>query len=83
MPASIYRVSFFEAPNGDEKTDFYFSSLAAIYDVFTPEQIGCKVNHLWNTKVAADRPFKNRLVCISVEPVYRKFHKNPKSKNDE
>ena len=38
---TIYRVQFKEPPlNDDERTEFFFTSLAAIYDVFTAEQIG-------------------------------------------
>jgi hypothetical protein len=38
---SIIRVHFFQPlPEG---TDFFFGSLAAIYEQFTPEQIGCTV----------------------------------------
>ena len=42
---TIYRVRFKEPPlSGDERTEFFFTSLAAIYEVFTAEQIGCRVN---------------------------------------
>lgn len=44
---TIYRVRFKEPPqSGDERTEFFFTSLAAIYEVFTAEQIGCRVNRL-------------------------------------
>lgn len=33
-----------------EKQDRYFGSIAAIYSVFTPEQIGVKYNTLRNAK---------------------------------
>jgi len=40
----IYRVQFKEPPiQDDDRTDFFFSSLAAIYEQFTPGQVGCKV----------------------------------------
>ena len=38
------KVTFPQPVNG--KTDYYFGSLAAIYDVFTEEQIGCKLTSL-------------------------------------
>ncbi len=48
----IYWVSFREQPiEGDPRTDFYFYSLAAIYEVFTPAQIGCRVQTLWNAGI--------------------------------
>jgi len=31
-----------------EKKDFYFGSIAAIYDILSPEQIGVKYNTLRN-----------------------------------
>ena len=46
---TIYRVRFKEPPlSGDERTEFFFTSLAAIYEVFTAEQISCRVNRLYN-----------------------------------
>lgn len=33
-----------------EKKDYYFGSLAAIYSVLTPEQVGVKYNTLRNAK---------------------------------
>lgn len=33
-----------------EKKDYYFGSIAAIYDVLTPEQVGVKYNTLRNAK---------------------------------
>ena len=38
MDSSIIKVSFFEPVEG--KTDYFFSSMAAIYDLFTQEQMG-------------------------------------------
>ncbi len=35
----------------------YFTSLAAIYEVFTPEQVGCSLAHLWNIKVSDGRVY--------------------------
>ena len=48
----IYRVSFDTPPLDDDKTDFYFSSLAAIYEQFTAKQIGCGAGHLYNIGVS-------------------------------
>ena len=45
----IYRVAFNEPPlENDDSWEFYFTSLSAIYEKFTPEQVGCKVSRLWN-----------------------------------
>lgn len=50
---NFYRVRFHEAPDASGELDFYFGSLAAIYDVFSPEQIGCKIENLWNKNLSS------------------------------
>lgn len=75
----IYRVSFEEAPHeGDPRCDFYFYSLSAIYEQFTPEQIGCRVERLWNIGVSSGAEYENRThtVKITRESVARK-HRTP------
>lgn len=81
----IYRVAFSEAPlENDARTAFYFGSLTAIYDLFSPEQIGASLKTLWNKKVSEGNIFSNEKVLISREPIYRKAKKNPhKTKNLE
>lgn len=78
----IYRVAFFERPAGSytEQKDFYFGSLAAIYDVFTPEQVGCKVENLWNVGVSDGEPYANKLCRITREALIRKQQKSPSRK---
>jgi len=69
----IYSVTFKEAPLRDRnRKQFFFHSLAAIYDTFTAEQIGCQVTHLYNYGIMQGRPYVNRQVTISREPIYRK-----------
>lgn len=69
----IYRVAFHEPPiENDERNDFFFSSLSAIYEDFTPEQIGCKVSRLWNIGVSDGVPYKGRKCTITVEHIQRK-----------
>lgn len=70
----VYRVSFHEPmPEAtDGKTDFFFTSLAAIYDRFSTEDIGCKVSRLWNLKISPDKPYVGRKCTITKEPVQRK-----------
>lgn len=54
----IYRVAFNEPPlENDDSWEFYFTSLSAIYEKFTPEQVGCKVSRLWNLKITPDKPY--------------------------
>lgn len=69
----IYRVSFKEPPfKDDARSDFYFTSLSAIYEQFTPEQIGCKVENLWNLKISTDKPYFGRKCTITKELLTRK-----------
>lgn len=70
----IYRVSFKEPPVPDEpsRTDWFFSSLAAIYDQFSKEEIGCQVSRLWNLKITPGNPYNGRRCTITKEPVQRK-----------
>ncbi|MDR1091169.1 MAG: hypothetical protein LBL79_08855 [Prevotella sp.] len=73
----VYRVSFKEPING--KTDYIFGSLAAIYDTFTPCQVGCKVQRLWNCRITDENPYVGRKCTISKEPLHRKKQENSKS----
>lgn len=73
----IYRVSFKEPPvladgTPADKTDFFFTSLAAIYDQFSKDEIGCQVSRLWNLKITPDNPYRGRKCIITKEPVARK-----------
>lgn len=70
---SIYRVAFERQPVwGDPRTDFYFHSLAAIYDKFTDRQIGCKLSRLYNVGVSDGNAYRGRLCTITREPIMRK-----------
>lgn len=69
----FYRVEFKEPPiEGDDRTAFNFSSLAAIYEQFAPEQVGCKVSRLWNIGVSDGVPYRGRKCTITKEQVRRK-----------
>lgn len=71
---TIIKVQFSEPPLASEpnRTEFYFGGLAAIYDLFTPEQVGCGVKHLWNYGITVDRPYRNRRCVVSKEVMRRK-----------
>lgn len=69
----IYRVSFQE-PVGSQY-DFYFGSLAAIYEVFTADDIGCQVSRLWAVKITPGHPYENAKCIISQEFLVRKKSK--------
>ena len=70
----IYRVDFKIPPSENAGTDFYFTSLAAIYELFTPEQVGCKVTRLWNVGVSDGNEYTSRSgdVHITRKPIERK-----------
>ena len=69
----IYKVAFKEPPiQGDCRTEFFFHSLAAIFDELTPEMVGCKVSRLWNVRVTPEKPYENKLCTITQVPVSRK-----------
>lgn len=68
----IYRVAFKEPPEQSGERDFFFSSLAAIYERFTPEQIGCKVSRLWNLGVSDGNTYTGAKVTVTREPLYAK-----------
>lgn len=70
----IYKVAFKGRIPGSysQQREYYFGSLAAIYDVFDPYQIGCKVENLWNIGVSDGNPYENSLCRITREPLIRK-----------
>lgn len=84
---TIYRVKFKEPPlNGDDRTEFFFTSLAAIYEVFNPDQIGCKVNRLYNIRLPDGQAYDGKRCQIFKETIHSKAQKTPysgdKSLND-
>lgn len=71
--SSIYKVAFKAPPlSDDDRTEFFFTSLSAIYERFSPEQIGCKVSNLWNIGVSDGNPYEGRRCRITKEPILRK-----------
>ena len=71
----IYKVEFYISPiEEDDRTESFFHSLTAIYEKFTPEQVGCKVTRLWNVGVSDGNEYTSRNgdVHITREPIERK-----------
>lgn len=66
----IYHVKLSEPKEG--KTDFYFGSLSAIFERFTPSEIGCGVNRLWNIGVAKGIKYENKKCTITSGTIIRK-----------
>lgn len=83
---SIVKVQFREPPLAEapNKTQFFFGSLAAIYETFTAEQIGCKVETLWNANITECQPYRNKICEVSRDVVTRKAQKLPsRNRNSE
>ena len=79
----IYRVEFKVPPlSDDSRTDFFFHSLSAIYEAFTPAQIGCRVERLWNIRVSQGETYEGRLCTITKEPISRKRRKSAPTNGD-
>lgn len=73
ITGSIYKVRFTEPPlKDDDRTEFFYSSLSAIFEDFTPEQVGCGVRRLWNLQIAQGKPYVGRLCQITREPLNSK-----------
>lgn len=73
----VYSVLFFAAPvPGKPRQKFFlFSSLAAIFEVFSVEQIGCSLGHLYNLKVPDGSAYAGKRCFIKREPVVSKRQK--------
>ncbi len=52
-------------------SEFFFGSLAAIYEMFSPEDVGCALSTLWNSKISPDRPKVISRCVISKHRVFR------------
>lgn len=75
----VYTVVFFGAPLSEKPRQkyFLFSSLAAIYEVFTVEQIGCSLGHLYNMKIPDGSVYAGKRCIIKRDRVLSKRQKRP------
>lgn len=73
LTEKIIKVEFTEPIDG--KSEYYFGSLSAIYDVFTREQMGCVLYTLWNASIKEGKPYKNKRCTVSKFPIRRKCQK--------
>ena len=67
---TIFRVHFHEPR--DNKQDFYFGSLKAIYSKFTPEEIGCALQSLYSAKIRFGNYKATEKCVVSKHEVVRK-----------
>ncbi len=75
----VYTVLFFAAPYPEQprRKVFVFSSLAAIYDLFPRDVVGCSLGHLYNLKVPSGSAYCGKRCIIKRERVFAKAHKCP------
>ncbi len=76
--ATVTRVVFYHPPHKDGKTVFYFGSLAAIYDRFTVEEVGCSLPTLWKARIVPGNMHIGRKCVISKEILQRKKRRKEK-----
>ena len=60
-------------------TNHYFGSIAAIYELFTPDTIGISPQGLYDYGITPDRPYENKVCTIHQGAIKRKKgnRKNP------
>lgn len=63
---TIYHVSF-----GDDE-NFYFGSLAAVYDRFTPSELGVSLARLYDVAITPEKPYRNDKCIIRKGLLQRK-----------
>ena len=67
--SNIINVHFHSPVNG--KTDYFFGSLKAIYTMFSPEEIGCKLSTLYSSRLVPGRQKVTETCVITKCRVYR------------
>lgn len=63
---TIYHVSF-----GDDE-HYYYGSLAAVFDHFTPSQLGVSLARLYDVAITPDKPYRNDKCIIRKGILQRK-----------
>ncbi len=76
----VYKVSF-HGVSPHAGTEHYFTSIAAIYEVFTENELGVKLQSLWAAK-ASKVTYSNKLVMISRVLLHSKQQKNRNKQQD-
>ena len=67
-----YEVRFHDAPEGHCDRSHYFFSLAAIFDHFTPSEVGFSVQALYRAGVREGRKYEGRRCVVRRFKIYRK-----------
>jgi len=78
---TVIRVSFIRpVRERGGLTDFFFGSMAAIYEMFTPEEIGCRLGTLYAANISPEA-FKVTANCVISK--HRLYTKRQKGARDE
>lgn len=63
---TIYHLCF------NENKHYYFGSISAIYDMFSPKELGVSKSYLWSFKISSEKPYKNKKCTIFKGEIQRK-----------
>lgn len=74
--AKVIHVHIFSRPRG-VKNDFYFSSIAAIYDILTVEDIGVKYSYLRHAGLSGGGSVMTKKAIIRQDSIHAKNKKGP------
>lgn len=77
---NFIKVQFLKPVDG--QTEYYFGSIAAIYDRFTSEEIGCSKHMLWRHKLASDNPKATRK-CVITKHTMTRMPQHGKKSSEE
>lgn len=70
MEQNVIKVQFFKPVDG--QVEYYFGSIAAMYERFTEEQIGCTQKVMWYHKLTPDNPKATKKCIITKHKIMRK-----------
>lgn len=70
MEQNVIKVQFFKPVDG--QVEYYFGSIAAMFERFTEEQIGCSPQVMWYHKLTPDNPKATKQCIITKHNIMRK-----------
>lgn len=74
---NVIKVQFFNPVDG--QSEYYFGSIAAIFERFSADQLGCTIESMWAYKLTSERPKITKKCTISKHTIVRKPQNNPKT----
>lgn len=72
----IIKVQFHSPLPGECCQEYYFTSLAAIYEKFSPAEIGIALHSLWSVGLRVGHPKATKTCVISKHYIHRKPQTN-------